>query len=147
MPFTDDPEFNEGLEREVMRYIQAGDKLGAAQVYVDTVGASVTDALAEVERVAAAATGGSSVSRSQPHSQAYSGLNEQEVVRLLATEGKIAAVKYYRDQTAASLAEAKAGVEAIEERHAGAGLVTKKSGCLGVVIAMVSAVVSLFAKA
>lgn len=139
MAFTDDEEFKELLKVEVLSHLKAGDKVKAAQVYCDTTGASLSEALAEVERIAA--------SLETPGEGERGGVDEEEVLRLLGSEGKIAAVKYYRDQTGSGLADAKAAVEAIEARQGGSRAVIKKSGCLGVVLELACAVVSLFAKA
>ena len=59
---------------------------------------------------------------------------EQQVRSLLGQGQKLEAVKLYKDQTGASLRQAKEAVEAIEalaERH---GIAAKGGGCVGVVL-------------
>ena len=50
---------------------------------------------------------------------------ERETLRLFENRGKLAAVKYYRDQTGSGLAVAKTEVEALAARH---GLQAPSSG-------------------
>jgi hypothetical protein len=53
---------------------------------------------------------------------------------------KLEAVKLYKDQKGTSLLEAKQAVESLAARH---GLVTQRAGCLGMVVAVILAVIAL----
>ena len=57
--------------------------------------------------------------------------SDDEVLRLLRSGSKIAAIKAYREQTGLGLKEAKDAVEALAAEHE---IAPKPSGCAGVVL-------------
>jgi ribosomal protein L7/L12 len=59
---------------------------------------------------------------------------EGQVVSIAATGGKIAAIKWYREQTGQGLKESKDAVEALLKKHN----VAPKSGCGGMVLLAIS---------
>jgi hypothetical protein len=65
---------------------------------------------------------------------------EQQVRSLLEHGKKLEAVHLYKEETGASLADAKQAVEAMATRH---GLVSQQRGCLGLLAAMMVLVVGV----
>jgi len=68
---------------------------------------------------------------------------DAQVLSIAATGGKIAAIKWHREQTGQGLKESKDAVEALLRRH---NVAPAKSGCAGMVllaIALTSAAVGL----
>ena len=65
---------------------------------------------------------------------------EDQILTLLEAGRKIAAIKFYRRQTGASLAEAKGVVEALAAKH---GISPKGAGCAGMLllVVLVSAII------
>jgi ribosomal protein L7/L12 len=61
---------------------------------------------------------------------------EAQVLEIARTQGKIAAIKHYREATGAGLKEAKDAVEAMILRH---GVQIAKSGCASSVLLLVTA--------
>ena len=59
---------------------------------------------------------------------------DDEVMKLLRSGSKIAAIKVYREQTGVGLKEAKEAVEAMASEH---GISPAPSGCSGVVLAAI----------
>ena len=91
--------------------------------------------LAEAKRAVEAMQAGAG----PPSSSDIGGDLEAELLRLLGDGQKIQAVKLYKDQKGVSLLEAKQAVESLAARHR---LVTQRTGCLGMVVAMVMTAVA-----
>ena len=65
-----------------------------------------------------------------------------QIVTLLKAGRKIVAIKLYRRQTGASLADAKGIIEALAAKH---GISPKKAGCAGMLllVVLVSAIIGV----
>lgn len=109
-----------------------GQKLAAVKLYKGQTGVGLAEAKAAVEALEAGA--------GPPSTSDIGGDLEAELLRLLGRGDKLEAVKLYKDQKGTSLLEAK---QAVESLAAGHGLETQRAGCLGVVLAVVLAAVTL----
>ncbi len=78
-------------------------------------------------------SGGSLVATSTTSTYDVTNL-EANVLNALSRDGKIAAIKFYRERTKVGLKEAKEAVEGIATRH---GVAAKGSGCAGVLLLFV----------
>jgi len=121
------------LEQQVRSLLDQGQKIQAVKLYKDQTGVGLAEAKEAVESMQADAD--------PPSSPAEPGGDlEAELLRLLGRGDKLEAVKLYKDQNGTSLLEAKQVVESLAARH---GLVTQRGGCLGVMLAVVLAAVTL----
>jgi len=105
--------------------IDSGRKIEAIKLYLETYNTGLREAK---EAVDAMMRGETPAPPTAPRGRA----NEQEIVTLLQEGGKIPAIKLYREQTGASLLEAKKAVEQLAADH---GVEAAASGgCLGVIL-------------
>ena len=118
------------LEQQVRALLDQGQKIEAVKLYKDQKGTSLLEAKAAVEAMQAGA------SPTAPPD--IGGDLEAELLRLLSRGEKLEAIKLYKDRSGAALIDAKQAVESLAARH---GLVSQRVGCLGVVVAVVAAVV------
>lgn len=98
------PSVDEPLEAEVLRIARDSGKIDAIKHYREVTGAGLAEAKDAVEAMLA----GRAASRSGPTSSA-----DQEVLTIVRNQGKIAAIKRYRDLTGCGLREAKSAVEGL----------------------------------
>lgn len=131
-PKRDFGEASRSLEDELRGFIDRGDKIGAIKRYRDATGAGLAEANHAVE---AFASGGALTAAKSPTATDEKGL-EVEVLNALSRDGKIGAIKLYRERTKVGLKEAKEAVEGIAARH---GVAAKGSGCAGMVLLLVLA--------
>jgi len=127
------------LEDELCALIQQGAAIPAIKRYREVTGAG----LAEAKRAVDALIESGSFSSTSNSSRGATQNLESDVLSVLSREGKIAAIKLYRDRTKVPLNEAKAAVEEIAARH---GIAAKGGGCAGMVfmaVLAISAAVSL----
>lgn len=103
---SDQPD--EAFQSELRSLLAAGEKIEAVKRYRDRTGASLKDAKDAVEAIGRGEL--------RPAFQA-AGEIDAEVVRLLQAGQKIEAIKLYREQTGASLKDAKDAVEAVEQER------------------------------
>jgi ribosomal protein L7/L12 len=104
------------LTGELLRLLAEGKKLEAVKCYKDRTGASLMVAKNAVE----ALQGGGSLPQFAGAASQASGDLSSELRRLLQQGKKLQAVKLYKDQTGASLMDAKKAVEALESDGAAA---------------------------
>lgn len=64
------------------------------------------------------------------------GTLDAQVLTIAATGGKIAAIKWYREQTGCGLKEAKDAVESLLRQH---NVSPRQSGCAGAVLLVIAA--------
>lgn len=113
-PVTQPVASSEELEAEVLHLLTTQGKIQAIKFYREQTGIGLTEAKEAVEAIEA----------NHPHNlrpgQQYETDFESpddlevEVLHILAAQGKIQAIKFYREQTGMGLKEAKETVEAIE---------------------------------
>ena len=133
MKFSDDPDLNDLVEMEIVSLLNEDKKLEAVKHCREVTGWSLMEAKQAVERVEAEhrlGRAGGLQEMSQPEPMPRE-VFERETLRLFENRGKLAAVKYYRDQTGSGLAVAKTEVEALAARH---GLQAPSSGCAGMLL-------------
>ena len=106
----------------IRRLLSQGQKIGAIKLYRQQTGAGLAEAKAAVERMERG--------EPAPDQRCIADGSDQQLLELMASGQKIAAIKLLRDQTGLGLKDAKDAVEALAARH---GIVTPaRSGCLGV---------------
>ena len=110
---------------DILSLMRQGQKIEAIKLYRARTGAGLAEAKAAVE----AMERGDAPPPAQT-APAPEGVDDR-LWELLKKGEKIQAIKLYREQTGAGLAEAKAAVEAIARRH---GLDMKGVGCAGMVL-------------
>jgi ribosomal protein L7/L12 len=120
------------LEQQVRALLDQGQKIDAVKLYKERTGAGLAEAKQAVEAMQADA--------GPPSPADLGGDLEAELLRLLGGGKKLEAVKLYKDQMEVSLLEAKQAVESLAASH---GLVPQRAGCLGMVLAVVLAAVTL----
>jgi ribosomal protein L7/L12 len=120
----------EELEQRVRMLLDQQRKIDAIKLYREETGAGLAEAKTAVEAMQAG--GGLHI----PQKNIPEGF-EGDVLRLLSAGEKIQAIKLYRQQMGGGLKEAKQAVEALGERN---GLLVRGSGCLGVMLMLVSIV-------
>jgi large subunit ribosomal protein L7/L12 len=120
------------LEQQVRSLLDQNQKIEAVKIYREQTGVSLSEAKQAVEAMQAGA--------GPPSPSDIGGDLEAELLRLLGRGDKLKAVKLYKDQKGTSLLEAKQAVESLAARH---GLVTQRAGCLGMVVAVILAVIAL----
>jgi large subunit ribosomal protein L7/L12 len=114
------------LESELLALVDAGNMIGAIKRYREATGADLLRAKEHVEALKATRSLPAGVIRPSAGPEF-----EAEVLNLVASGRKIEAIKVYRERTGVGLKEAKDAVEALAARR---GVVTQKSGCLGVIV-------------
>ena len=132
-PLRDVEESSQTLEDDLRALLDRGDKIGAIKRYREATGVGLTEAKNAVE----AFESGGAINAPRRASLGDEKDLEAEVLDALSRTGKIQAIKLYRDRTKAGLKEAKDAVESIAARH---GLVSKGSGCAGMVLLFVLAI-------
>lgn len=118
------------LERDIRSLLGQGRKIEAVKLYKDQTGAGLAAAKDAVEAMQTGVV-------LQPET---GGDLEAELLRLLGRGEKLAAVKLYKEQKGVGLADARQAVESLATKH---GLGMQRSGCLGVLAAVVLAAVAL----
>lgn len=126
----------QSLEDDLRALLQRGDKIGAIKRYREATGVGLAEATHAVE---AFRSGGAIDARTSTPSSDEKGF-ETEVLNALSRDGKIAAIKIYRERTKVGLKEAKEAVEGLAARH---GVAAKGSGCAGMVLLFVFAVAAV----
>ena len=120
------------LEQQVRALLSQGQKIEAVKLYKDQTGVGLAEAKQAVEAIQAGA--------GPPSPPEIGGDLEAELLRLLGRGDKLEAVKLYRERMGVALFEAKQAVESLAASH---GLVPRRTGCLGMVLAVVLAAVTL----
>ena len=101
-------------EEDVVRLIRAGHKIQAIKVYRELHGTGLADSKLAVEALEA---GNPPPSTGDPVEAPDPAATGEEVLRLAREGQKIEAIKLYREIHRAGLAEAKAAVEDLMDRH------------------------------
>ncbi len=112
---------SDGWEDEVLQLLAAGRKLDAIALIRSETGMSLAESKAFAESL---------VETTAPQASGNVDELEQEVIARMQESGKIAAIKWYREQRNVGLKDAKLAVEEIATRH---GLPTG-SGCAGALL-------------
>lgn len=115
------------LEAELRALVDRGDKISAINRYRASTGVGLAEAKQAVEDLVA----GRTLARTPDPMLAASPGFETEVLNVLSREGKIAAIKRYREHQRVGLKEAKEAVEAMAVRH---GVAPKSAGCFGMLL-------------
>ena len=102
---------------EVKRKILAGDKIGAIKLYREQTGVGLAEAKSAVEQIQTRLRGFESAELSFPkrNGETAAPQSSAAINEAIFAGRKIEAIKLYRAQAQAGLAEAKAAVEEIEE--------------------------------
>jgi len=128
---------------EVKRKALAGDKMGAIKLYREQTNVGLAEAKSAVEQMLAQLRGFASAEISFPKAAPGPLHQTAAISEALFAGNKIQAIKLYREQSKAGLAEAKHAVEEIEKqlRLSAPGLFSKPAskGCLVLVVAFVLA--------
>lgn len=138
LPVHAAPENRPSLETELLALLDTGNVIGAIKRHREATGMG----LAESKRLVEALQATGSLDTASATTKSDAPALEAEVLGVLSRDGKIAAVKVYRDRTKVGLKEAKEAVEAIAARH---GVVAKTAGCFGMLVFACSAIALLFA--
>ncbi len=120
------PQSNEDLVQQIRTLVEQDKKIEAIKVYRGLTGAGLREAKDAVEAIQ---RGETPELPSTPSSD-----TDAEVLRMLDRGEKIQAVKCYREQTGASLMEAKNAVESLGQRH---GIAGQSTGCTTFAIGLV----------
>jgi ribosomal protein L7/L12 len=136
-PQRDIAEASPSLEDELRGFLARGDKIGAIKRYRDATGAGLAEANHAVE---AFASGAALAAAKAPAAIDEKSL-EAEVLSALSRDGKIGAIKLYRERTKVGLKDAKDAVEGLAARH---GVAAKGSGCAGMVLLLTLALAATF---
>jgi ribosomal protein L7/L12 len=137
-PRRDVEESSPSLDDDLRAFLDRGDKIGAVQRYREATGV----ALAEAKLAVDAFERGVALNASSGPPATDEDSLEADVLNALSGNGKIAAIKLYRDRTKVGLKEAKDAVEGIAARH---GLVAKGGGCAGMVLLFLLAITTVIA--
>lgn len=136
---------------EVKRKVLAGDKIGAIKLYRELTGVGLAEAKSAVEQMQTQLRGFESPELSLPRDPAGPAAPQSSTAinEAIFAGKKIVAIKLYREQTKAGLAEAKRAVEEIEKqlRAAAPGLFAQppaKQGCLFAIAATVMLALGLW---
>lgn len=124
---------------EVKRKVLAGDKIGAIKLYRELTGVGLAEAKSAVEQMLTQLRGFESAEIALPKSSSDTALptSNAAINEAIFAGKKIVAIKLYREQTKAGLAEAKRAVEEIEKqlRSSAPGLFSKpvSKGCFAAI--------------
>lgn len=113
---------------EIQRKVLAGDKIGAIKLYRECTGVGLAEAKSAIEQMQTQLRGFTAAELVWPPKVPESRpVQAAAIAEALFRGEKIAAIKLYREQTQAGLAEAKRAVEEIEKslRVSAPGLFTK----------------------
>jgi ribosomal protein L7/L12 len=115
---------------EIKRAILAGDKIGAIKLYREKTHVGLAEAKTAVEQLQTQLRGFASAELSLPKAAPAPAVQTGAISEALFAGDKILAIKLYREQTHAGLADAKRAVEQIEAhlRASAPGLFGKPSG-------------------
>jgi ribosomal protein L7/L12 len=109
-------------QEEIRQYAHAGQMIRAIKIYREDTGASLADARAAVERIAASSGGDQQSFSSFQESSVASAANvntdalEAEIEAMLIQGSKIHAIKLYREHTGVGLTQAKDAVDKLESQ-------------------------------
>jgi ribosomal protein L7/L12 len=117
------------MRSAILELLAHSQKLEAIKLYRESTGASLAEAKDAIEHMETGAP--------QP---SLSKSNAVNIAYELQRQGKIAAIKLYREQTGVGLHEAKLAVEEIARRE---GIKPRKTGCLGVIVLLIALVITL----
>ena len=122
---------DEKSESEIRNLIAQGETIRAIKLYREATGAGLVHAKSAIENLER--TGSFDyIAFTAETGPSESSDCVEEVSRLMKLSQKIAAVKFYREQTGCGLKEAKDSVERIASEHGIAD--TSANGCLGVTL-------------
>ncbi|MEZ0257872.1 MAG: ribosomal protein L7/L12 [Chthoniobacter sp.] len=130
---------------EVKRKVLAGDKIGAIKLYRELTGVGLAEAKSAVEQLQTRLRGFESAEIALPKSSSDTSLPKSNAAinEAIFAGKKIVAIKLYREQTKAGLAEAKRAVEEIEKqlRASAPGLFAKPAakGCFAAIFFLLGA--------
>jgi ribosomal protein L7/L12 len=99
---------------EIKRAILAGDKIGAIKLYREQTHVGLAEAKSAVEQMQTQLRGFASAEVALPQAVPASPVQTAAITEALFAGKKIVAIKLYREQTKAGLADAKRAVEEIE---------------------------------
>jgi ribosomal protein L7/L12 len=120
-----------GPDDEVLTLIRSGNKIAAIKAYRERTGLGLKEAKDAVEALAA------QPAREPNLANLSANGPDDEVLTLIRSGKKIAAIKAYREQTGVGLKDAKDAVEALAAEH---GIAPRPSGCgVGVLLAILIA--------